>query len=62
MHKLLTYCKELVDKYPKRKHEIQEIYNLCKYEIDSGESEAHEKELAYSDLDEIIKEEEENEQ
>ena len=40
MHKLLTYCKELVDKYPKRKHEIQEIYNLCKYEIDSGESES----------------------
>jgi hypothetical protein len=61
MHKLLTFCKENVDKYPHRKQEICEIYNLCKYEVESGESEAHEVELAYSDLQEIIDEEENHE-
>ena len=51
---LHQYCQEVVEKYPSLGSEIMEFYALAQMEVEDGESEDHECELAVSDIEELI--------
>ena len=51
---LHQYCQEVVEKYPSLGSEIMEFYALAQMEVEDGESEDHECELAVSDIDNLI--------
>ena len=53
---LSTRTKELTIKYPVLKQELIELYILACDEVEEGGSEAHECELAISDMDQLIEE------
>lgn len=46
----------LINRYPDLKDEIMNFYDLCQDEIDQGSSPEHERELAMSSIDDLIKE------
>ena len=56
LNELSIYTKELTIKYPVLKQELIELYILACDEVEEGGSEAHECELAVSDMDSLIKE------
>lgn len=56
LKELSIYTKELTIKYPVLKQELIELYILACDEVEEGGSEAHECELAVSDMDSLIKE------
>lgn len=56
LKELSIYTKELTVKYPQHKQELIEFYILACDEVEEGGSEAHECELAVSDMDSLIKE------
>ena len=56
LKELSIYTKELAIKYPVLKQELIELYILACDEVEEGGSEAHECELAVSDMDSLIKE------
>lgn len=59
LQNLLEYTQIKVKEYPKLKDEIISIYVLSCNEVQNGESEMHEVELAISDIDQRIEEENE---
>ena len=53
---LKKLVKETIAKYPQLKIEILDLYQLCRDEIEQGESIDHECELCESSIEELIKE------
>jgi len=51
MESFRQYCLEKISEMPARKMEITELFDLASAEINSGESEDHEIELAMSDIE-----------
>ena len=51
---LYQYCQEVSEKYPELSNEIDTFYDLAKMEVEDGESEDHECELAVSDIEDLI--------
>jgi len=56
IQQLKKYCLEKIDQYPNLANEIRDIYGLALSEIESGESEDNECELAWSDIKDLINE------
>lgn len=56
LESLRTYCKKMIDVYPEKADQIRDAYTLALDEIEGGGSESHECELAWSDIEEIVKE------
>lgn len=54
--KLIDRCKEVVKEFPQLKEEVHGIFDLCMMEIELGESQAHEIELAHGSIDELLNE------
>ena len=51
---LNTYAKEVMKLHPELQEDIQHLVNLADMEIEDGEPEWHECELAFSDIEELI--------
>lgn len=60
MEELLKYAQEAIVRYPKLLKDIEGLVNLCKDEIEQGESADHEIELCKEDIRQLIEEEEES--
>lgn len=58
MTNLIDYAKAVIEKYPALTNDVKDLVGLCISEIEEGGSEAHEIELCWSDIDELVKEEE----
>lgn len=56
LQNLLDYCKEKVKQYPILAEEIKDFYSLAEMEVEDGESEYHECEMAVYSINELIKE------
>ena len=52
---LKTFAEAQSNKYPNHDDTIRDLFFLAKDEVESGESEVHECELAISSMDEAIK-------
>lgn len=57
LKQLAKYCKEKIELFPNLKRDILDFYSLANDEVEEGESEDNECELAVSSIDELIKEE-----
>jgi len=53
---LINRCKEVVKEFPQLKEEVYGIFDLCMMEIELGESQDHEIELAHGSIDELLDE------
>ena len=53
---LYQYCVEMANQHPDKAIEIHSLYDLAEMEVQDGESEDNECELAYSDINQLIKE------
>ena len=51
---LYQYCQEVSEKYPSMASQIMGFYDLAQMEVENGESEDHECELAVSDINDLI--------
>jgi hypothetical protein len=51
---LYSYCQEVSEKYPSMANQIMGFYDLAQMEVESGESEDHECELAVGDINALI--------
>lgn len=51
---LIKRCKTALKEHPDLREDIYGIFDLCMMEIELGERESHEVELALSDLDDLI--------
>ena len=51
---LHQYCKEVSIKYPSMASQIMGFYDLAQMEVEDGESEDHECELAVGDINDLI--------
>ena len=58
MTNLIDYANQIMEKYPSLKSDVQGLVQLCIDEIEEGGSEQHEIELCWSDIDQLVKEEE----
>lgn len=58
MTNLIDYANQVMEKYPSLKSDVQGLIQLCIDEIKEGSSEQHEIELCWSDIDQLVKEEE----
>ena len=56
LQELKTYAEEMSAKYPQLDDEIRDLYFLAVTEVEDGESEANECELAVGSIDELIAE------
>ena len=56
IEELKAYIREKGKEHPSLRTELAELYELAVDEIDTGGSEQHECELAYNDIEELIKE------
>lgn len=56
LQQLKTYAEDMSTRYPDLNDQIRDFYFLACDEVESGESESNECELAYSDIEELIKE------
>ena len=54
LQELKVYAENMSAKYPEHNEQIRDLYFLAVTEVEDGESEAHECELAISDIDELI--------
>lgn len=54
LQELKTYAESMSVKYPEHGEQIRDLYFLAVTEVEDGESEAHECELAISDIDELV--------
>ena len=52
---LYQYCVDKANEYPALSNEIHSFYDLAEMEVEDGESENNECELAISDIDELVK-------
>jgi hypothetical protein len=57
MTNLIEYANEVIKKYPVLESDIQGLLDLCIMEIEEGSPERHEMELCWSDIDQLVKEE-----
>jgi spore coat protein CotH len=57
MTNLIEYANEVIKKYPVLESDIQGLIDLCIMEIEEGSPEQHEMELCWSDIDQLVKEE-----
>lgn len=53
---LKTYAEDMSNRYPELNDQIRDLYFLAEMEVEDGESEDHECELAYSDIETLIEE------
>ena len=53
---LINRCKEVVKEFPQLNEEVQGIFDLCMMEIELGESQTNEIELAHGSIDELLNE------
>ena len=53
---LYNYCVEKANQYPDKAIDIHSFYDLAEMEVQDGESEDNECELAYSDINQLIQE------
>lgn len=51
---LKKYAENMSVKYPEHDEQIRDLYFLAVTEVEDGESETHECELAISDIDELV--------
>ena len=51
---LKEYCEDYCEKFPSFKDQIMEFYDLAQMEVEDGESEDHECELAVGDINALI--------
>ena len=58
MTNLIDYANQVVEKYPSLKSDVQGLIQLCIDEIEEGSPESHEIQLCWSDIEELVKEEE----
>ena len=58
MTHLIEYAKTVIEKYPSLKSDVQGLIQLCIDEIEEGSPESHEIQLCWSDIEELVKEEE----
>jgi|TARA_B110000908_G_C10152724_1_gene402136 hypothetical protein len=58
MTDLIDYAKQVVDKYPVLEGDIQGLIDLCIMEIEEGSPEPHEIQLCWTDIDQLMKDEE----
>lgn len=54
MERLIEYAKETIKKHPELLHEINDLIQLCKDEIEQGESPEHEIQLCIEDIRQLI--------
>jgi hypothetical protein len=54
MEELKKYSKEMIVKYPHFKSEIEDLVELCRDEIESGESPTEEIRKCMYDIDELV--------
>lgn len=52
---LYQYCVEMSEKHPQHAEQIKDFYDLAEMEVEDGGSVEHECELAYSDIEELVK-------
>lgn len=55
LRELYQYCTEKANQHPELANDIHSFYDLAEMEVQDGESETHECELAVYDIDELIK-------
>ena len=53
LSELKAYAEKLSNTFPQMDEQIRDLYFLAVDEVESGESEANECELAYSDMNEL---------
>ena len=53
---LYHYCTDKAELHPELYDDIYDFYRLAEMEVEDGESEDHECELAVSDIEDLIKE------
>lgn len=51
---LYQFCVEKANQHPEKANEIHSFYDLAEMEVQDGESEDNECELAYSDINALI--------
>jgi len=57
MTNLIEYANEVIKKYPTLESDIRGLLDLCIMEIEEGSPEVHEVELCWTDIDQLVKEE-----
>lgn len=57
MTNLLEYANQVMSKYPQLKEDVNGLIDLCVMEIEEGSPQEHEIELCWSDIDQLVKEE-----
>jgi hypothetical protein len=58
MTNLIEYANMVMTKYPKLSGDVKSLVQLCIDEIEEGSPESHEIQLCWSDIEELVKEEE----
>ena len=56
MKKLVTELRAVIAKYPQLKDQVNDLFQLCKDEIEEGGSVEHEIELCYGSVRELVDE------
>lgn len=56
LQELKTYAEDMSNRYPELNDQIRDLYFLAEMEVEDGESEDHECELAYSDIEQLVEE------
>lgn len=56
MESVIIHAREVVEKHPSLKEEIEDLLELCESEIEAGESATHEIELCFGSIDELVEE------
>jgi hypothetical protein len=54
MKQLLEFTNGVVEKYPNLKEDVDALIQLCYDEIEEGGPEAHEMEMCWSDVSELV--------
>ena len=54
LSELKTYAEDMSNRYPNHSDQIRDLYFLACDEVEGGESEAHECELAVSDIESLV--------
>ena len=58
MTDLIEYTELVISKYPNLKADINGLMDLCIMEIEEGSPEPHEIQLCWTDIDQLMKDEE----
>lgn len=56
LQQLKTYAEDMSNRYPEHSDQIRDLYFLACDEVEDGGSEAHECELAISDIEDLVTE------